>query len=91
MHTAQVIYDAAMMDLKPSMAAAIDFGLFNITPDQFSERYSAIQKMVRHNWVAVQDLKNACGDGPALTKLVRDKAGDDVIFTTFWDDMPEDE
>jgi hypothetical protein len=67
MYTADRLYDALMLDVWPSAGAMVDFGLDGANQQ---EVYSAYQRKVRRGEVSLAQLRNAVGDGPALTALI---------------------
>lgn len=72
------VFKAMMMDVWPdSPAALVDFGL------DTDAHYAALSRRVRSGAITAEQLDAACGNGPALTKLV----DGEVTFTTSHDDF----
>ena len=76
MYTADRLYDAAMMDIWPSMAAVVDFGI-----DNNEELYAVYQQKIRSGEVTLEQLRRASCDGPKLSALIGHKV------VTAYDDM----
>ena len=84
--TAASLVDNLMMDDFPRPAVAVDFGI-DLVPDL----YAKYQQAVRKGQITESELAEAVGDGPALTKLFKEKTGEDVCITTQWDLIPDEE
>ena len=77
---ARTVFECLLLDIWPTPAGINDFGLDS------TEHYGALQYAVRYHDVTVEDLDDALGDGPGLTKLIReDNPYHGVTFTTTWD------
>jgi hypothetical protein len=75
--------------MMPGVAALIDFGI-----DNNILVYSALQYGLKHKHFTEEDLQEACGSGPMLTKLVNrpdNPYGNNLTVKTAWDDMPEED
>ncbi len=82
------LINAACLDLWPSPATCIDFGL------DTSSHFGALQYEIKRERVTSAELDAALGNGPELTKLVRRHSDNPyrfVTFTTAWDDLGEEE
>lgn len=92
MFTADRLYDALMMDIWPSAGAMVDFGLDN--PSTRQSLYEAYQNKVRKGEITQDDLRQAVGNGPALSALINQKvvtAYDLLAPTDGYNDPDNDE
>ena len=78
--TADSLFNAAMMDEVPSMAACVDFGLDG--PD-FELKYGILQKLIRWGLVTADKLHEVVGE--ALKSHLVKHLDIDVTFTTAYD------
>jgi hypothetical protein len=75
-------YDAILADEWPTPAGIVDFGIDS--PDHLG----ALQYEFRTGRVSLQELDDALGWGPALTRLIReDNPYHGVTFKTRWDSI----
>lgn len=81
----QDIWDSMLLDVWPRMAAVVDFGL------DTQEHYNAFHEVVRQRLATIEELDEALGSGPALTKLARRGRNKSIVFKTAYDDMPTEE
>jgi hypothetical protein len=77
--TAEGLYNNLMMDIMPSSAQLVDFGI-DIAPDK-DALLRAYQRGIRSGAITVEMLKEAFCDGPKLSKLVN------MQVETIWDDL----
>jgi hypothetical protein len=83
--TAQILYEACALDVMPnSSAALVDFGLDGWGGTNPDKIYAAYNKAVRSGGVTLEQLNEALGDGPKLSKLIG------VTVKTVWDELGED-
>jgi hypothetical protein len=81
------LVEAIMLDMWPRTAAIVDFGL----DDQ--EHYEALHAPIRAGEITDEQLDDALGNGPKLTKLVnacetnRHKG---IVFKTSYDEIDEE-
>ena len=76
------VYLCLLLDVWPSPAGVMDFGI------KSQSHYGALQHAVREDEVTPGQLDQACGNGAALTSLIR--PGNPyygVEFQTPWDAM----
>jgi hypothetical protein len=75
-------YTAILLDAWPSPAGVMDFGIDS------SEHFEALKYEIRNGRISPEQLDDALGWGPALTKLIRtDNPYHGVTFKTKWDDI----
>ena len=81
------LISAGCLDIWPDSATICDFGIDS------SNHLGAIQWAVRHNTITPEELDNALGNGPELTRLIRTKENPYglIEFKTAWDDLLEEE
>jgi hypothetical protein len=84
MYTYTHLIHSIVHDLWPSPAVLVDFGI-----DTNHSLYGVYQRGIRESKITEQDLKNALGDGPKLTAMLKEKMGLDIKVTTMYDLMHE--
>jgi len=82
MYTSTQLFNAAMLDIFPSTATMVDFGL-----DLNKSLYRVYQKGIKSGAITEQDLQDSVGDGYKLTALFKDKMDLNIHVVTMWDDM----
>ena len=92
MTTTKELIKGIFMDLFPSFATQMDFG---IQPSENPTAvFGALQTGLKREYFTDQELNSALGNGPALTELVhrgRNPYGNNLTITTTWDDMLEED
>jgi hypothetical protein len=81
------LIEALILDLWPSQATIIDFGI------ESSDHLGALQWAYKYERVNKFQLNNLLGNGPELTKAIctKDNPYGDIVFRTAWDNLPEEE
>src|SRR5262245_53812593 len=80
---AQSVYDCLILDMWPTPAGTVDFGI------KSERHYGALHYAVRDHGVTPEQLDAAAGDGEAITALIRpDNPYYGVEFRTSWDGLP---
>jgi len=87
------LVSAVFLDMMPSLATAVDFG---IDKADATEVFGAYQYIIKHELVTVTELDAALGDGAALTALIQRGASEcaycaDRVVSTPYDFMGEEE
>ena len=77
-------YSALMLDIQPTPAARVDFGLDGYGNTNPQEIYQAYQQAIRSGRVTREQLQAALGNGPALTELIG------TPIHTVWDSLEAD-
>jgi len=81
--TAIGLYDNLTMDVMPSIAQMVDFGI-DLAEDH-EGLIRAYQRGIRDGSITIELLSEALGNGAKLTALLG------IEVNTIWDDLPEDE
>lgn len=78
------VYWAMLLDVWPSRAACVDFGI------RSQEHYEALHHAVREDGVGPTELANALGSGGRIQDLISptNPHHSSVKFETPWDNMP---
>jgi len=80
--TAIELYNTCMLDMHPSLAAEIDFGI-DLTP----KLYTIYKNGIVRGALTREDLLKAVGNGHKLTAMLKNKMGLNTHVVTMWDDM----
>ena len=90
MTTAKTLHEAMFMDVWPTTAVIVDFGLdgsFGSSPPQ--RVYRAYQLAVKRGDVTVSELEEAMSNN-TLQELIRDRQPDkEVCIRTVWNDLSD--
>lgn len=82
--TTQALFESCLMDMLPSTAALVDFGVDGWGGTNPDSVYQAYQVAIKSGKVTIEALDAALGDGAKLSALIG------TTVRTVWDDMGEE-